>query len=170
METLKRIETPKNIGIVGLGNLLLGDEGFGVHLIRSLERQFVFPPQVELIDGGCLGLKLLDLLREKEGLLLIDVFLADAPPGTWRTFSWEELKDFGPAQFASAHQTGVREALFLAELEGLKPKFFRAYGIVPERLAPGTELSPVLASQMGPLIASLVEDLTSLRFEIRRRG
>ncbi len=149
------------IGVVGLGNILLGDEGFGVHFIRYLEEK-PLPSGVELIDGGCLGLRLLDLLREKEGLFLVDVFLAEAPPGTIRAFSWEELKALPQRTLASAHQFGVKEALCLAEIEGLRPRYFRVYGVVPERLGLGTELSPTLSAKLPVLASLLLKDLEKL--------
>ncbi|HHI97110.1 MAG TPA: hydrogenase maturation protease, partial [Thermodesulfatator atlanticus] len=80
------------IAVVGLGNLLLGDEGFGVHFIRYLKTFHSLPPSVELIDGGCLGLRILDLFREKKALIVVDFLLAKSPPGTIKTLSWEEIK------------------------------------------------------------------------------
>ncbi len=170
MKKFSKTEAPKFVAIVGLGNLLLGDEGFGIHVVRFLEEHFIFPPEIEPVDGGCLGLKLLDIMREKEGLILIDVFLSqNNPPGTWKIFSWEELKALSPANFVSAHQMGVREALFLAELQGLQPKFFRAYAIVPQEIGLGTQLTQLLAAKVAPVGTSIVKDLQKLGFEIRRR-
>ena len=156
------VKLKMKIGVVGLGNILLGDEGFGVHFIRYLEEKSL-PPGVELIDGGCLGLRLLDLLREKEGLFLVDVFLDEAAsPGTIRAFSWEELKALPQNTLASAHQVGVKEALCLAEIQGLKPRYFKAYGVVPERLELGTDLSPTLSAKLSVLATLILKDLENL--------
>ncbi len=160
-EEIGKTETLR-VAVVGLGNLLLGDEGFGIHLIRYLETNFPPLPGVEIIDGGCLGLKLLDLMREKEALLLVDVYLSEEPPGTVRIFSWEELKKLPTKNLASAHQWGIKEALSLAELEGLKPYFFKVYGVVPERLGLGTELSPTLAQKIPIVAKQILKELKEL--------
>ncbi len=158
------------IAVVGLGNLLLGDEGFGVHFVRYLKTYYSFPPLVELIDGGCLGLRILDLFREKEALILIDIFLAKSPPGTIKTLSWEDIKKLGTAKLASGHQVGIKEALSLAELTGLKPKYFKAFGIVPAQLGVGTELSPVLRERLPVLAEMVLAEIKNLggRAEMRR--
>jgi len=168
-KNFEKTDKPFSVAIIGLGNLLLGDEGFGVHLIRHLEKSYRFPHGVELVDGGCLGLGLLDHLREKEALILVDVFLSEAPPGTLQIFTWEDLKAFSPAALASAHQIGIKEALYLAELEGLTPSFFKVFALVPERLETGTSLSPSLSKELDRVSSLIVEEVQRLGFVIRKR-
>ncbi len=157
------------IAVVGLGNLLLGDEGFGVHFIRYLKTFHSLPPSVELIDGGCLGLRILDLFREKEALIVIDILLAKSPPGTIKTLSWEEIKNLGTAKLASGHQVGIKEALALAELIGIKPKYFKAFGVVPAHLGVGTELSPALKERLPVLAEMVLAEIKNLAGEADTR-
>jgi len=151
----------KEISIIGLGNLLLGDEGFGIHLIKHLENQKL-PPEIELVDGGCVGINLVHFLRDKKAVFLIDVFLEDAPPGTIRLFEWEEPK----TKLVSGHQYGVKEALSLARFMGIRPPYFRALAAVPASLAPATDLSPPLKEALLQAEKILFEELSRLGYKV----
>ncbi len=156
-------KNPK-VSIIGLGNILLGDEGFGVHVIHYLERHFLFPKECKLIDGGCAGLKLLDFMRGKTAVFLIDVYFSqETSEGIIRTFGWEEIEKFPSRGFVSNHQVGIREALALARLKGLKPKVFKVFATVPQDISPGIKLSPPLRKLL-PLVSQNILD------ELRRLG
>ncbi|WP_457756072.1 hydrogenase maturation protease [Thermodesulfatator indicus] len=156
--------------IIGLGNILFQDEGFGVHLIKFLKKNYSFPEGFTLIDGGCAGLSLINLIRDKDLVFIVDVYLSDSPPGTLKVFSWEEIENLGGQHFASVHQFGVKDALGLARLYHIRPKTFKAYAVVPESMELGTELSPTLRKNL-PLIAErIVKDLRELNFVIREEN
>ncbi len=155
----------KKVAIIGLGNLLLRDEGFGIHLIRRLEKKDL-PPDIELIDGGCAGMNLLHFWREREAVFLLDVFLDEAPAGTIRTFTWEELENLPPTKAVSGHQYGVKEALSLARLTGQKPSYFLAIAAIPAVLEPGLELSPPLKEALPRAEKILFEELSRLGYEV----
>jgi len=141
-----------SITVVGLGNLLMGDEGVGVHALRLLRERFA-RPGVTYLDGGTLGLSLLPYLEEATRLLFLDAIRADAPPGTVLRLSLLA----GPARIplkVSAHDIALPDLVALLKLrrgEGLRA--VELLGVVPERVEPSTELSPTVQASFPDLIA-----------------
>ncbi len=145
--------------ILGVGNLLLSDEGFGVHFVRNLERNYQFPDEVELCDVGTLGLLATHKLEDAERVYLVDALALDGEPGEWRRYRKDDfLAGRVPAQL-SPHQAGVREMLVVSELRGCCPAEVHLIGVIPASLAPGCGLSPVLAEQCDRLGEELVAEL-----------
>ncbi|HFC98157.1 MAG TPA: hydrogenase maturation protease [Thermosulfurimonas dismutans] len=155
--------------ILGVGNLLLRDEGFGIHVIRELERCYEIPPEVEVVDGGCAGFSLLDYLREKDLALLVDIVADSAPPGTLQIFEDEDLSRFAAVKTLSPHEVSLIEALKFAEFSGLKPSRVRILAAVPEEISPGLELSPSLKKALPRALSWLEEELASVNIYLRRR-
>jgi len=99
--------------VLGIGNLLMGDEGVGVHAIRSLERE-ALPPGVTLLDGGTGGFHLLELFDQHRHMILIDATLDDGEPGTVRVLYPKFATDF--PRSLSAHDIGLRDLIESAAL------------------------------------------------------
>lgn len=108
------------ITVLGLGNILLGDEGFGVHFVRWIAEKYRFPQHVCIVDGGVLGYALLDPVCNCDHLLIIDTIRAGDEPGTIFRFSREEMESKMPPP-ASAHEVTFMDVLFKAELMGEIP-------------------------------------------------
>ena len=142
---------PASTLLIGLGNLILGDEGVGVHAMRRLEAEYAFAPAVELVDGGTSGLDLLPLLRGRQRLLLIDALAADAPPGTIRVIRNQEIRS-ALTEKVSLHHLGIADLLALAELVGCAPPEIVLIGVVPERLEMGLGLSHRLRARLPEII------------------
>ena len=149
----------KKIALIGLGNILLRDEGFGVHFVRYLQEEFIFPPHVELIDGGCAGLGLINIMRGFEVVYLFDIFQASEPPGTLRVFDWDTIENMEDQQLATVHQLGVKDALQIARFQGVVPRYFRAFAVVPQDLSTGIGLSETLQGVIPSLCEQLFADL-----------
>ncbi|WP_456434206.1 HyaD/HybD family hydrogenase maturation endopeptidase [Thermosulfuriphilus sp.] len=158
------------LALVGLGNLLLKDEGFGVHFVRHLERRYHFPRGVQLIDGGCAGFSLLNLIRGYEAVVIFDVLLDQAPPGTIKLLDEKALEALPPTSLASAHQVGIKDALALGRLSGLLPKHFWAYTVIPKEIAPGVGLSPEIEAAFVPLEKRLLELFKDLNISLAKRS
>ncbi|WP_022854123.1 hydrogenase maturation protease [Thermodesulfatator atlanticus] len=155
--------------IIGLGNILFKDEGFGVHLVRYLMNHYRFPVNCQVIDGGCAGLSLLDLMRGNDLVFIIDVYLSqEDPPGSYKIFSWNDIENLKGNNFASVHQFGVKDALGVARLQGIVPEVFKTYAVVPENMDLGLELSPTLAKVLPLLAEKVVSDLTNYNFKIEK--
>jgi hydrogenase maturation protease len=111
---------PQKVLILGVGNLLLKDDGFGVHLINSL-KDTVFPENIKVLEAGTVSHQLIPLLHEVDFLIVIDVVEAGDTPGSLFRFSPDDMK-FASVQKVSLHQISLIDVLHMAELTGRKPR------------------------------------------------
>ena len=144
---------PADTLLIGLGNLILGDEGVGVHAMRRLEAEYAFEPalKLELVDGGTSGLDLLPLLHGRQRLLLIDALAADAPAGSIRVLRDAEIRS-ALTEKVSLHHLGIADLLALAELLGDAPPETVLIGVVPERMDMALGLSARLRGRLPEVI------------------
>ncbi|NOZ05340.1 MAG: HyaD/HybD family hydrogenase maturation endopeptidase [Chloroflexi bacterium] len=159
-QSTELVQTPPRILVLGVGNILLQDEGVGVHVVRRLEEQFRFPEHVELLDGATAGLELLPYFDGVGRLLVVDVVDAGKPPGTIVRLDGEELPAFFSVKI-SPHQLGLSDLLAVAELTGKRPAETVAIGIQPASLETGLELSPVVADHLADIVAAVIEQLAA---------
>ena len=144
--------------VLGLGNVLLHDEGLGVWVAESLGRRFAFPPEVTVIDGGTLGLDLLPRLDGVEHLLVIDAVKLERAPGEIVRLEGDEV----PAALdvkISPHQVGVQDLLAAARLLGSEPPHVVLWGMEPERLDPGTGLSASVTEALPRIETAVLDEL-----------
>lgn len=154
-----------NILVLGVGNVLLADEGAGVRAVEQLQRSYVFPPQVELIDGGTMGLDLLGYLDDKSHLFIVDAIISTKPPGSLVV---EKLLD-PPAYFRqkiSPHQIGLCELLAVAAMQDCLPPDITLFGIVPLDLSTGIEMSPEADAAVSDAVLAVVKELGLLGIEV----
>jgi hydrogenase maturation protease len=147
------------IGILGVGNLLLADEGFGIHFIEQLEREYVFPANVELLDGGTAGIMLAPYMETKDILFVIDVVNLKAEPGSIHLFSNLDVRSGNIQTRMSPHQVGLLEILDLCQLRDKAPERVEMLTVVPAdlstRIGLSTQLMPALDEVMGILLQKL---------------
>ena len=147
--------------IMGLGNILFRDEGFGVHFVREFQKKYRLPEDILVMDGGTLGYMLMDDICETEHLLVIDTVKADDTPGSIYRFPPEAI----PAALhynVSAHEVEFLDVLFKAEMLGKAPKTI-IIGVVPEDiLGTGTELTPTLMDSLPKVEALVKEELEKM--------
>lgn len=144
--------------ILGLGNTLMTDDGFGVMAVETLSSRYRFGAELRLLDGGTLSLDLLPQLKDVERLVIIDALQLHLPPGTVSRLEGEDV----PCAFAgklSAHQMGIPELLALAELMGQAPPELVVWGVQPENIDIGNGLTPRVAAALEPVVAGVVSDL-----------
>jgi hydrogenase maturation protease len=130
-------------GILGVGNLLMADEGFGIHVIKHIEDSCRLPADVELLDGGTAGMALMPFFQRCDAVLILDVINLDAEPGTLVSFSRSDFGDIVRGQKTSPHQIGILDILDILEMDGRAPRvdFLCA---VPQEISESVELSPRL--------------------------
>lgn len=145
------------ITVIGIGNLLLRDEGFGVHLIRCLENRAALPAEVNLVDCGTAGMYMAPVLEECDRLIVVDIMALDRPPGTVCTLSGKDLQSGNIQLRMSPHQLGFLEIMGLVELRDRAPAVVEFIGIVPSDLEVGVELSDLLAGKVE-VVADMVEN------------
>ncbi len=150
---------PLKTGILGVGNLLLGDEGFGVHVINRLQEEYRFPGNVELLDGGTAGIMLSPFIEDKDILFVIDVVSLDAEPGSIHLFGHEDVCSGNIQTRMSPHQVGLLEILDLCRLREKAPQRIEMITVVPADLSTRIGLSKPLAQTVDTVIAILFEKL-----------
>jgi hydrogenase maturation protease len=153
----ERKALPPKIVILGVGNLLLSDEGVGVHVANELLKTNL-PPEVSVIEGGTDGFRLLNIITEADRLIVIDALKGDAPPGSIYRFDIGEVRN-SPAGFkTSVHQIGILEVLDLSELIGKTPHT-TVIGIEPKSLEMGMDLSPEIKTKIPKIIQLVLDEL-----------
>ena len=146
------------IAVLGIGNLLLSDDGVGVHVIKKLQEEYEFPGSVELIDGGTKGLDLLPLFEGKDKILIVDAANFRKEPGTIDTVEGDKIPAFLSSKL-SVHQIGLPDTLFAAKLMDITPAEMSLIGIQPKSMETGVELSEEIKDRMEQLINKVLEKL-----------
>jgi hydrogenase maturation protease len=150
---------PKKIGILGLGNLLLCDEGFGVHFINYLTERYAIPEHFSVLDGGTAGIMLAPFMEDVHILFVIDTVSVKAEPGSVHCFTDEDVKA-GNIQFRmSPHQVGLLDILELCKIRGTAPDRTEMITVVPEDLGLKIGLSPTLEPKLEEVLAILLQRL-----------
>lgn len=154
--------------VLGIGNVLWADEGFGVRCVETLAESYAFGPEVRLLDGGTQGLYLLPFLEEVDTLLVFDAVDYGLTPGTLKIVEDDEVPAFMGAKKMSLHQTGFQDVIATAQLMGYCPEKLILIGCQPEELEDyGGGLRDVVAAQIAPALAIAVEKLRALGIEVR---
>lgn len=153
--------------VLGLGNVLLGDDGLGAAAIACIERDFRIPPGVRLEDGGTLGLSLLGLLADSDHVILVDAVRADAPPGTLVRLDGTDVAD-AVRDRLSPHQVGVADLLDAARLINCYPSVVTLIGLVPETIDLAVVRSSAVDRKLDELVEAIVREVRSLGYELVR--
>ena len=152
--------------ILGLGNILNGDEGAGIYALKELENLLSeeLKKKMELVDGGVLGLDLLPYVEGASHLLILDAADTGAAPGTVVEYKDEEINLFYH-QRLSWHQLGFQEVLAVAKIRHRYPDSVYLLGIQPENISPGVGLSQKLrkpVKNMARRALDIIEDWSLL--------
>jgi len=137
--------------VLGIGNIILSDEGFGVRVVEYLQKNFTLPENIQLIDGGTLGVELTHFITGTQRLLIIDSIDGGAEGGKIFHLRGDEIKKHF-AQKISAHEVGIQDVLTMLELSNKKIPHVELIGAQPFNLEAGTELTPQM-SKLVPLFA-----------------
>lgn len=142
--------------ILGVGNLLLGDEGVGVHVVQRLQH-LPLPRHVQVMDGGTIGYELLPYLSGKRKVIIVDALMADELPGSLIRLAPDQV-DSSPTRPPFVHQGGVQEFLHFAQRLEPRPEIV-LYGVVARSFRDMTvELSPEVEGRMTEILNSILEE------------
>lgn len=145
--------------VLGIGNLLWADEGFGVRAIEAFHHQFEDHPNLRLLDGGTLGHYLINEIMDAKRILLFDCCDLKASPGTLMLLRDDDVKLWSTTKI-SAHQTGMNDVLATASLMGYKPEAFSVIAIQPQELNDyGASLTATIKAKLPQAIDLAVEEL-----------
>lgn len=154
--------------ILGIGNVLWADEGFGVRCVEALADRYTFDDNVTVLDGGTQGLYLLPFLEEADILIVFDAVDYGLAPGTMKIVEGQEVPSFMGAKKMSLHQTGFQDVIATSELMGYRPETLILIGCQPEELDDyGGGLRDVVAARIDPAIEVALDKLKALGIAAR---
>ncbi len=153
--------------VLGVGNILLSDEGIGVHAVKEVAAQYEIPPGVEVIDGGTSAMDCLDQIAESDFLLIADCVRSGRDPGTLIRLGEGELQAFFRTKI-SPHQVGLSDVLATLAVHGLSPRRTVLIGAEPKSFALGLEPTPELAATLPSMVEALVAELSAAGVALRR--
>jgi hydrogenase maturation protease len=153
--------------VLGVGNLLLSDDGVGVHTIQRLQKMVQLPEEVQVVDGGTSGLDLLHYLEEVSHLIIVDAIEVDQPPGTLTRLAGDQVPAYLSLKI-SPHEIGLPDMLFAAKLRDLYPEEVVIWGVQPATTEVGLDLSPPVAAQLDVLVEKILEELKGWGISVRR--
>ena len=155
--------------VLGIGNVLLQDEGLGVHALAELQRRFTFDEGVELLDGGTAGVELMRYLDGREHVVVIDAIAAGHPPGSVFRVEGEDV----PRTFhqrISPHQIGLSDVLATALITDALPAEIVMFGVEPHTMKTGLALTPVVEASLDKLVDTVVGELRRIGHAVQERG
>jgi len=156
--------------VLGIGNLLWADEGFGVRCVEKLAAEWVLPETVKVMDGGTQGLYLLPYVQAARRLVVFDAVDYGLPPGTLKRVEGDEVPRFMGVKKMSLHQTGFQEVISASALTGQLPEELLLIGVQPEELDDyGGSLRPVVKARLGEAVDMAVAALRDWGFAIEPR-
>lgn len=136
--------------VLGIGNIILTDEGVGVRAVEAFQRRYRLPAGVEAIDGGTSGMELIEGLSGLDHLVVLDTIVAGKTPGTVVALAGDEVPVFFRRKL-SPHQIGLADVLASLELLGALPRETLVFGVQPVSLELGMELTPPVAARVDEL-------------------
>lgn len=160
----------KNVAVVGLGNVLVGDDAFGPYVAHLFDARFDAGPGVVVLDLGTPGLDLAPHIEGLRALIVVDTVTSDAPPGTLRLYRKDELLSRPAPPRTNPHQPGVKETLLRLEIDGDAPAEVLLVGAVPACTETGVGMSPALQTALDGALSAVVDELERLGCTVRRRA
>jgi hydrogenase maturation protease len=149
----------ERVSILGMGNVLMGDDGAGPYAAAVLAAGYVLPENVTVQDIGTPGLDLAPFMADADTLMLLDTVLSDAPAGSIRTYDKATLSQCKLQLRLSPHDPALGQCLTTLEMAGCAPRDLLLVGIVPERTQLGTGLSESVQNAIPVAVARVVAEL-----------
>ena len=156
-----------SILIVGVGNILFSDEGLGVRALEYLEKHYHIPKELTLLDGGTMGLTLVDCLADARKVIIVDAIRGGNPPGFVYSLEFKDVPSHIKPLF-SLHQLGVNELVGVSKLLHKELDIVLA-GMEPMELSPSTELSAVVRLRMPLLAEAIKKEVKKSGVRMRKR-
>lgn len=155
--------------VIGIGNVLTGDDAFGPTVVKTLEAQFELPDGVEALDAGTPGMDLVALAAGAARVVVVDTVLSDGPPGTLRVYDRETLLSRPLTPRVNPHAPGLIESLFTLDLSGDGPTDVLLVGVVPGPTDVGVGMSGEVEAAVAPVVERIVAALRDWGADVRRR-
>jgi hydrogenase maturation protease len=155
--------------VLGLGNVLMGDDGFGPAVVRAFDEHYEVGPDVEVVDLGTPGLDLTPWMADAAHVIIVDTVKASLPPGSLRIYDKADLTRHAPFARTGPHDPGVKECVLTLEFAGRAPTCITVVGAVPDVVGMSLDLSPALAAAVPRAVAAVADALVTHGSEVRVR-
>lgn len=161
----------KSVLVLGIGNLVMSDDGVGVRVVQELQRSYNFPENVKVIDGGTLGLDLLPMLENITHLILVDAVETGGKPGTMVRLAGEELPIALETKL-SPHQMGLKDLLAVSELMGHSPGEMVLIGVQPGSIEMGVDMTADVDAVLDEMISNVLYELDKceINYECKQKS
>ncbi len=157
-----------DILIIGVGNVLMQDEGIGVRAVEKLECQYIIPPNIKVIDGGTSGTELLNPMRGAKHLIIADAINSGKAPGTLFRMVDDDIPAFFQTKLSN-HQLGISDLLALLKLTDEMPQHISIIGMEPYKLKNKLGLSDKASQALPKMVSMLVDELKLLGISLKQR-
>ncbi|MBI4808884.1 MAG: HyaD/HybD family hydrogenase maturation endopeptidase [Nitrosomonadales bacterium] len=154
--------------VLGVGNILLSDEGIGVRAIEKLQQDYALPPEVVIIDGGTTGMEMLEDLSNADHIVIVDAVRGGRPPASIIRLADEQVPVFFKTKL-SPHQIGLSDVLATLAFIGEQPGGVTVIGVEPVSLETSMSLSPQVEARLPELMDLLVTELHELGMPVRSK-
>ena len=155
--------------VIGMGNVLMQDEGIGVRAVEELESRYIIPDRVTVIDGGTTGMELFEPIRNCQQLVVADAINTGAPYGTIVRIANQEIPAFFQTKLSN-HQLGLSDLLALLQLKAEVPEHVAIIGMVPHSLKNKLGLSIEATAGLDDMVSGLVKELADLGVKLVKRS
>ena len=160
--------TENSITLLGVGNILLSDEGVGVHVVNEMRQDYTFTPEINIIDGGTMGMELLSYMRGMKKLLLVDAVQGGEAPGTVYEFLHQETETYF-TEYISVHEVGMQDILRIRALQEDPLDDAVVIGVEPMSLDIGLEPTPLVQQAMPDMKQRIIAVLTNWGVEVKKK-
>ncbi len=160
----------KKIGIVGIGNILLEDEGFGVHTVQYLMDNYEFPENVEIQDAGTAGIYMSPFLEACDPVFAIDVVDIEGEPGSFHHFTLDDVRAGKFSTRMSPHQLGMLEIIEVCKLRDAAPEQVEFFTIIPHSLKEVITLSDVAENRLQEVAQMILKKLEDLGVSVEKKN
>jgi hydrogenase maturation protease len=155
--------------VLGIGNVLMQDEGVGVHAVKALVQHYDLAENVEVVDGGTTGMELLPLLEGVDHLIVVDAIRVGQPPASVVRLGGAQVPAFFKTKL-SPHQIGLSDVLAALAFKGSAPGHVVLIGVEPLQLSLGLELSPEVKARLGEVVNLVVAELATNGYPAKLRA
>ncbi len=159
----------KNILIIGMGNVLMQDEGVGVRAVEELESRYIIPECVTVIDGGTTGMELFEPIRNCDYLIVADAVNTGDAYGTLVRIANDDIPAFFQTKLSN-HQLGLSDLLALLTLKGETPEYVAIIGMVPHSLKNKLGLTPEATAGLEGMVKMLLKELADFGIDLQERA
>jgi len=161
---------PMRVVVLGVGNILMSDEGVGVYAVTALADRYDIPDTVEIIDGGTSGMDCLDRIADADLLLIADCMRKDGKqPGDITRIADDEINAWFKTRI-SPHQVGLSDVLAACVFQGIAPKKVVLVGVQPQSFETAMELTPAVAAVLPRVVERLVAELADFGIALRNKA